>query len=144
MSDLPKDAKQPTGFTKFGLDAPGDNVFFGFELRGGGTTTFTISHGGLTGIIFYLQRIADEAQKRRLSLAPSSADKEARSPSNNPILTIDFEPDTEGQNAFVTGTTATGAPLSPIQLSFDLIEKLHAHLPSLIDTMRTRQSAGWV
>ena len=72
MPELPKDVMQPTGFTEFGLDAIGHNVFFGFKFQGDTAITFAVSHGGLTEIILYLQRIADEAQQRRLSLDPLS------------------------------------------------------------------------
>jgi undecaprenyl pyrophosphate synthase len=54
------------------LDAIGHNVFFGFKFQGDTAITFAVSHGGLAEIILYLQRIADEAQQRRLSLDPLS------------------------------------------------------------------------
>lgn len=140
MTDLPSDAKQISGFAEFGLDADGDTMFFGFNLREGGVNRYIVSEKGLAGVIHYLQNIASTAQQRRLMASPIAADMEVQSAQNNPVVTIHFDPDVEGRNALLSGTTANGVPIQAIQLSFDLVEKLHSHLPSLIAEMKGRQT----
>jgi hypothetical protein len=139
MPELPKGVMQPTGFTEFGLDAIGHNVFFGFKFQGDRPITFAVSHGGLAEFILYLQRIADEAQQRRLSLDPSPAHKEVCGKPDSPVRRIEVLPDIEGRNALVESTNADGTGGS-FQLPFSLVEKLQIQLSSVIPQMKKLQA----
>ena len=140
MSELPKDAKEISGFTEFGLDRNGNTAFFGFKIPGEDERTYAVSQGTLAAIIAYLQHIAETATQRRLARSIEEADMDARSASYNRASIIHFDPDPQGESVLLYGSTVSGIPFPPVQLPFDLVEELLANLPSLIVEMKNRQS----
>jgi hypothetical protein len=74
MAQLPKEAKNPQGFTECGVDADGDTVFFGFKMKGAKRSMFVLDHEGLAAMIEYLQAVAHEAEQRRLEANPAARD----------------------------------------------------------------------
>lgn len=140
MTELPKDIKHPTGFTEYGLDATGDNLFFGFKVKSGKDIQFAVSHTGLGEVIHYLQHVAQKTQERRLSIDPTIADKEVLERQSNLVVKIDMIPDVIGSLAMLDCTNQSGTHVEA-QIPFDLVESLHNHLPSLINEMKERQSA---
>lgn len=141
MGKPPADAKLIDGLTGYGVDENGDWVFFGFKDDNGKASNFYCDRYRLGATIGYLTAIAREAQQRRLTLDPYAGNREAQGKQSNPVLNLDFEPSVDGTSAILIATTSTGIT-EEIQLPIDLLEKMIAQLPSLIDEMKRRFEAS--
>ena len=129
-----------SGFNNFGIDEGGNYVFFGLETPVG-TTNFTTNYQALGQLIQYLQRIATEAQQRRLSIDPNKTDLEVRKSQSNPVARADLTPDIIGATASLLCTRQDNYPEVEAQLNFDTLQGFLKHLPSTIAEMEKRQAA---
>jgi hypothetical protein len=139
MAKPPDDARELQGCTNYGIDANGNHVFFGFKAEGT-TVNLSASHPALGNAVNYLTVIAQEAQHRRIRIDQAALHLEVRKIQSNPVCQLHFDPDVTGQWAALMCTTQDGTPVEA-QFHLDIIERLVAHLPSLIQEMKNRQSA---
>lgn len=137
---LPEDARKPIGMINPGIDAAGQNVFFGFNFDDGSRACLTAFHEGLGQIINYLQRISTIAQQRRLAAVPADAELEIKAKSHNPVQQLGIDLEVSGQFALWQCTMRDGT-LQEVQIPLDLMEALVVELPPRIEEMKRRQGA---
>lgn len=140
MAGAPAGSKSPVGFTDGGMDAAGENVFFGFKLGETEEAIFEADHEMLAATIVYLQAVAHLARQRRLKVNPASEHTETLRKRHNPLFTAQFVVDVAGKHALLMGTTNDGLPLE-VQIPFVVLRGIERDLPNVIETMRKRQAS---
>ena len=140
MAALPNDAKNIIDLQPFRVDTNGDHVCFGFTLENSSRIMLHCDHYRLGSTIKYLQGVATEARERRIKVNPNCADFEIHERHGNPVTRLDFDIELNGQSTALMCTTAAGTS-ADLQLSYELLENIHRHLPTLLAEMRRRQSA---
>ena len=138
MPTIPSNARSLSGLGKYGIDNKGEKVFFSLIVPAKQLATFLTNHKGLADTIHYLQRIARQAEERRIAKSSQKDPVEMLETPPNLIRTGSIMPDTTGQLARLEGTTATGVPIE-LQIEFRALVSLHERLPALIEKMRQLQ-----
>ena len=138
MAKMPSNAKPLAGFGKYGIDAKGENVFFSLIVSAKQHAVLFASHKGLADTIHYLQRIARQAEERRIAKSSQKNPVEMLETPPNLIRNGSIMPDTTGELARLEGTTASGVPIA-LQIEFRALVSLHERLPALIEKMRQLQ-----
>jgi len=137
MTNAPTNARRPVNMTDYNIDPRGIEVTFGFRFTEGDDVHFQMHHENLTQVIGLLRAIAFEAAEVRFR-HPETPRAEVEQMLNNPVIGVDFTPDSAGRTAILRAGLQTGAE-GRLQLPYQLLVELQQGLPALLDEMRRRQ-----